>query len=110
MRRTGPNRVRVRSGLLALGLTAFLSRHLALLNVRPFRSFPARFAIFFDPQSPRRMYGPGPNIFFYASQPNVGHAHPSPATRNRKKNVRKFLDERCLLLGRQHKIAIVLLG
>ena len=39
-------------------------------------------------------------------QPNVGHAHTAPATGDGQEHIRPFTNEVCLLIERQHEIAV----
>ena len=39
----------------------------------------------------------------------MGHAHPAPAAGDGEEDVRGFCDERLLLLGCQHQVAVTLL-
>src|SRR5579862_2049109 len=56
------------------------------------------------------MQCPRQNIFFHSSQPDVSHAHPSPATGNRKENGREFFDKSCLLFRCELQVAVALFG
>ena len=53
--------------------------------------------------------GTGEDVFAGFGQNDMGAAHLAPAARDRQEDFGEILDEKLLLLGREHEIAVALL-
>ena len=69
-----------------------------------------RFGILFDSKPPGCVQGARENVFAGSGEANVGHSHAAPTSVDGQEDVGQFLDEGCLLLGRDHQISIAELG
>ena len=66
--------------------------------------------VFLDTQFPGSVEGAGENIFVRSGEADMSSTHASPAAVNGEEDFGEFLDEGGLLLGREHEVAIALLG
>src|SRR5690348_13238208 len=78
----------------------------AFLPWRRSALFPARSRVLLDPEPPRGAQSTGHHIFAGLRQPNMGHAHPSPAAGDRQENFGQLLDELGLLLRGKYQVSI----
>jgi hypothetical protein len=74
------------------------------------RGFPWRFGVFAYTKLVGGAQGAGQDVFGGGGEPDVGHAHATPAAVNGEEDFWEFCDEVLLLFGGKHQVAVALLG
>src|ERR1700722_3486642 len=77
-------------------------------TLNPGTVLPARFGVLLEPEFPRGAQCTGQHILIRGGEPNMGHSHPPPSTRNRHEHLRQFLDKSSLQFRREHQVPIAL--
>src|SRR4029077_6804909 len=68
--------------------------------------FRVRSCVLLDPHPPRGAQSAGQHVLAGFRQPNVGHAHSSPAAGNRQEYLGQLLDELGLLLQGEPEVSV----